>query len=141
MDSTVQEEKPPLDVNQLTSVYIKMRDKRSRVKQEWEAEDTKIKEQMELIEEKLLDLCKELNTNTLGTDHGTVIRSIKSRYWTNDWDSMYQFIKEHDAFGLLEKRIQQSHMKEFIQENPDVYPVGMNVENQFTVLVRRKKEM
>jgi septum formation inhibitor MinC len=141
MDSTVQEEKPPLDVNQLTSVYIKMRDKRSQVKQEWEAEDTKIKEQMELIEEKLLDLCKELNTNTLGTDHGTVIRSIKSRYWTNDWDSMYQFIKEHDAFGLLEKRIQQSHMKEFIQENPDVYPAGMNVENQFTVLVRRKKEM
>jgi len=141
MDSAVQEEKPPLDVNQLTSVYIKMRDKRSRIKQEWEAEDTKIKEQMELIEEKLLDLCKELNTNTLGTDHGTVIRSIKSRYWTNDWDSMYQFIKEHDAFGLLEKRIQQSHMKEFIQENPDVYPVGMNVENQFTVLVRRKKEM
>jgi len=141
MDSAVQEEKPPLDVNQLTSVYIKMRDKRSRIKQEWEAEDTKIKEQMELIEEKLLDLCKELNTNTLGTDHGTVIRSVKSRYWTNDWDSMYQFIKEHDAFGLLEKRIQQSHMKEFIQENPDVYPVGMNVENQFTVLVRRKKEM
>jgi len=141
MDSTVQEEKPPLDVNQLTSVYIKMRDKRSQVKQEWEAQDTKIKEQMELIEEKLLDLCKELNTNTLGTDHGTVIRSIKSRYWTNDWDSMYQFIKEHDAFGLLEKRIQQSHMKEFIQENPDVYPAGMNVENQFTVLVRRKKEM
>ena len=141
MDSTVQEEKPTLDVNQLTSVYIKMRDKRSQVKQEWEAEDTKIKEQMELIEEKLLDLCKELNTNTLGTDHGTVIRSIKSRYWTNDWDSMYQFIKEHDEFGLLEKRIQQSHMKEFIQENPDVYPAGMNVENQFTVLVRRKKEM
>ena len=140
MDSTVQEEKPPLDVNQLTSVYIKMRDKRSQVKQEWEAQDTKIKEQMELIEEKLLDLCKELNTNTLGTDHGTVIRSIKSRYWTNDWDSMYQFIKEHDAFGLLEKRIQQSHMKEFIQENPDVYHQGMNVENQFTVVVRRKKD-
>jgi len=141
MDLAVQEEKPPLDVNQLTSVYIKMRDKRSQVKQEWEAQDNSIKAEMELIEEKLLDLCKELNTNTLGTDHGTVIRSVKSRYWTNDWDSMYQFIKEHDAFGLLEKRIQQTHMKEFIQENPDVYPAGMNVENQFTVLVRRKKEM
>jgi len=141
MDLAVQEEKPPLDVNQLTSVYIKMRDKRSQVKQEWEAQDNAIKAEMELIEEKLLDLCKELNTNTLGTDHGTVIRSVKSRYWTNDWDSMYQFIKEHDAFGLLEKRIQQTHMKEFIQENPDVYPAGMNVENQFTVLVRRKKEM
>ena len=140
MDSQVQEEKPPIDVNQLTSIYIKMRDKRSMIKQEWEAQDNEIKAQMEVIEEKLLDLCKELNTNTLGTDHGTVVRSVKSRYWTNDWDSMYQFIKEHDAFGLLEKRIQQTHMKEFIQENPDVYPIGMNVENQYTVVVRRKKD-
>jgi hypothetical protein len=53
---------------------------------------------------------------------------------------MYRFIKEHDAYGLLEKRIQQTHMKEFLAENPDVYPQGMNVENQFTVVVRRKKE-
>jgi hypothetical protein len=140
MDSQVQEEKPPVDVNKLTSIYIKMRDKRSILKQEWEVQDKEIQTQMDVIEQELLELCKDLNTNTLGTDHGTVIRSVKSRYWTNDWDSMYRFIKEHDAFGLLERRIQQTHMKEFIQENPDVYPQGMNVENQFTVVVRRKKD-
>ena len=140
MDSQVQEQKPPVDVNKLTSVYIKMRDRRSILKQEWEVQDKEIQIQMDVIEQELLELCKDLNTNTLGTDHGTVVRSVKSRYWTNDWDSMYRFIKEHDAFGLLEKRIQQSHMKEFIQENPDVYPQGMNVENQFTVVVRRKKD-
>ena len=140
MDSQVQEQKPPVDVNKLTSVYIKMRDRRSILKQEWEVQDKEIQIQMDVIEQELLELCKDLNTNTLGTDHGTVVRSVKSRYWTNDWDSMYRFIKEHDAFGLLEKRIQQTHMKEFIQENPDVYPQGMNVENQFTVVVRRKKD-
>ena len=140
MDSQVQEQKPPVDVNKLTSIYIKMRDRRSILKQEWEVQDKEIQIQMDVIEQELLELCKDLNTNTLGTDHGTVVRSVKSRYWTNDWDSMYRFIKEHDAFGLLEKRIQQTHMKEFIQENPDVYPQGMNVENQFTVVVRRKKD-
>lgn len=140
MDSQVQEQKPPVDVNKLTSIYIKMRDRRSILKQEWEVQDKEIQTQMDVIEQELLELCKDLNTNTLGTDHGTVVRSVKSRYWTNDWDSMYRFIKEHDAFGLLEKRIQQTHMKEFIQENPDVYPQGMNVENQFTVVVRRKKD-
>ena len=140
MDSQVQEEKPPVDVDLLTQTYIKMRDKRSVLKQDWETKDLAIKAQMETIEQALLDLCKDLNTNTLGTNHGTIIRSVKSRYWTNDWDSMYRFIKEHDAYGLLEKRIQQTHMKEFLAENPDVYPQGMNVENQFTVVVRRKKE-
>jgi hypothetical protein len=140
MDSQVQEEKPPVDVDMLAQIYIKMRDKRSMLKQEFDKQDKEIQSQMGIIEEELLELCKTLNTNTLGTNHGTIVRSVKSRYWTNDWDSMYQFIKEHDAYGLLEKRIQQTHMKEFLAENPDVYPQGMNVENQFTVVVRRKKE-
>jgi len=140
MDDTVQEERPPVDVDKLAKAYIKMRDARSVIKREWEEKDKEIQAQMDLIEQALLDLCKDLNTNTLGTSHGTVIRSVKSRYWTNDWDSMYRFIKEHGAYGLLEKRIQQTHMKEFLQENPDVYPEGLNVENQFTVVVRRKKE-
>ena len=140
MDVQVQEEKPPVDVDMLTQIYIKMRDKRSALKQEYEKQDKAIQAQMDIIEGELLDLCKTLNTNTLGTTHGTIVRSVKSRYWTNDWDSMYQFIREHDAYGLLEKRIQQTHMKEFLAENPDVYPQGMNVENQFTVVVRRKKE-
>jgi hypothetical protein len=140
MDLQVQEEKPPVDVDMLAQIYIKMRDKRSALKQEYEKQDKAIQAQMDIIEGELLDLCKTLNTNTLGTTHGTIVRSVKSRYWTNDWDSMYQFIREHDAYGLLEKRIQQTHMKEFLAENPDVYPQGMNVENQFTVVVRRKKE-
>ena len=140
MDSEVQEEKPPIDVDLLAQIYIKMRDKRSALKQEFEKQDKEIQAQMDIIEVELLELCKQLNTNTLGTNHGTIVRSVKSRYWTNDWDSMYRFIKEHDAYGLLEKRIQQTHMKEFLAENPDVYPQGMNVENQFTVVVRRKKE-
>jgi len=138
MDDQVQEEKPSVD--SLAQTYIKMRDKREVLKRDWEAKDTEIKAQMEVIEQALLDLCKEINANSISTNHGTVIRSVKSRYWTNDWDSLYRVIKEHDAFGLLEKRIQQTHMKEFLQENPDLLPVGLNVENQYTVLVRRKKE-
>ena len=138
MDDQVQEEKPSVD--SLAQTYIKMRDKREVLKRDWEAKDTEIKAQMEVIEQALLDLCKEINANSISTNHCTVIRSVKSRYWTNDWDSLYRVIKEHDAFGLLEKRIQQTHMKEFLQENPDLLPAGLNVENQYTVLVRRKKE-
>jgi len=140
MDLQVQEEKPPVDVDMLAQIYIKMRDRRSALKQEYEKQDKAIQAQMDIIEIELLELCKQLNTNTLGTNHGTIVRSVKSRYWTNDWDSMYRFIKEYDAYGLLEKRIQQTHMKEFLAENPDIYPQGMNVENQYTVVVRRKKE-
>jgi hypothetical protein len=141
MDDTVQEERPstiPLD--RLAQAYIKMRDKRSMLKAEWEAQDNEVKAQMEMLEEKMLDTCKEMNADSIKTKHGTIVRSIKSRYWTNDWDSTYAFIKEHNAFGLLEKRLHQTNMKQFLSENPDVYPMGLNVENEYTVLVRRSKE-
>jgi hypothetical protein len=127
-------------LDKMTKVYIKIRDKRSTLKQKFEEQDKELEAQMQVLATEMLETCKQFNADSIKTPHGTIIRSVKSRYWTNDWDSMYQAIKEHDAFGLLEKRIHQTHMKEFLSENPDVLPAGLNVENEFTVIVRRSKE-
>ena len=139
MDDEVQNRTTPMDLAKLTSIYIKIRDKRADNKRMFEAEDNDLKEQMDVLEAQMLDVCKEMNADSIRTPHGTIIRSVKSRYWTNDWDSMYDFIEETGAFGLLEKRIHQTHMKEFLSENPDLFPKGMNVENEYTVVVRRSK--
>ena len=141
LDDTVQEA-PPSNVNldKLAEVYIKIRDKRAQLKQAFEAKDNELEEQMQVLSDEMLEVCKRLEADSVRTQHGTIIRSVKSRYWTNDWDSMYQVIKEHGAFGLLEKRLHQTNMKEFLAENPSFYPVGLNVENSYTVVVRRSKE-
>lgn len=130
-------ERPDLD--QLTAVYLKIRDKRAENKREFENVDKDLEEQQKMLAEQMLDTCKEMNADSIRTPHGTIIRSVKSKYWTGDWDSMYNFIKEHDAFGLLEKRLHQTNMKDFLNENPDVMPMGLNVENEYTIVVRRAK--
>lgn len=137
LEATHEEAMPSIPLDHLTKIYIKMRDSRNAAKREFEAQDKEIEEQMKLIEQQMLEVCKQNNANSIRTEHGTVIRQIKSRYWTNDWDSMYQFIKDNDAYGLLEKRLHQTHMKEFISENPDKLPMGLNVENEYTITVRR----
>jgi len=139
MDDNVQEEVSS-DLDKLAAIYIKMRDARDTVRREAEAKEKEIEEQMQVIEQEMLDACKTLGADSIRTPHGTIIRSVKSRYWTNDWDSMYQFIREHDAFGLLEKRLHQTHLKEFLSENPELFPAGVNVENSYSVVVRRSKE-
>ena len=128
---------PSLDL--LAGVYIKIRDARTTLKAEFTMQDSVLQEQMDLLETNMLDACKDLNASSIKTPHGTIIRSVKSRYWTNDWDSMYTFIKEQGAFGLLEKRLHQTNMKEFLVENPDLLPMGLNVESEYTVVVRRNK--
>ena len=136
----VQEVAAPIDLGKLTTIYIKIRDKRAENKREFEEADADLKEQMAVLETQMLDVCKEMNADSIRTPHGTIIRSVKSRYWTNDWDSMYTFIEEQGAFGLLEKRLHQTSMKDFLIENPDLLPAGLNVESSYSVVVRRSKE-
>jgi len=140
MDDEVQDRVTPVDLDKLAAIYIKIRDHRADNKRAFEAEDNELKEQLEVLETQMLDVCKDMNADSIRTPHGTIIRSVKSRYWTNDWDSMYDLIEEHGAFGLLEKRLHQTNMKDFLAENPEVLPLGLNVENSYTVVVRRSKE-
>lgn len=144
MDDEVQAEGTPkisgVPLEQLTATYIKIRDARSDLKRNYERADEELAAQLFTIEQEMLAVCKAVDANSIKTNAGTIIRSVKSRYWTNDWDSMYRFIKEHDAFALLEKRLHQSHMKQFLDENPESHPAGLNVEREFTVVVRRSKE-
>ena len=128
------------DMDTLTRAYLAIRDAKDALSDEFKAKIADLDEQMKVIESELLDHCKNMNATSIRTPHGTIVRSVKTRYWTNDWDSMYGFIAEHHAFGLLEKRLHQSNMKEFLTENPDILPSGLNVENQYTVVVRRSKE-
>jgi hypothetical protein len=140
MDEAVQGESAPVDMDKLAAVYIKIRDKRAVAKKEFDERDKGLEEQMQLVADEMLEACKRIGADSIKTPHGTIIRSVKSRYWTNDWDSMYSFIEGQGAFGLLEKRLHQTNMKDFLAENPDLYPVGLNVENSYTVVVRRSKE-
>lgn len=126
-----------ISVDKLVTAYIKMRDKRASLLREYEAEDEEIKSQMEVVESKLLELCKSIGADSLKTKHGTVIRTVKTRYWTSDWNSMHKFVMENNMPELLEKRISQTTMKQLLDENPDMMPPGMNVDSRYSVTIRR----
>lgn len=126
-----------MSTEELTAVYIKIRtaiqDKEEQHKQEIE----ELKEQLEVVSNELLQICQDENADSIRTPAGTVSRRITTRYWTSDWDSMYQFIKEHDAPFLLEQRIHGSNMREFLENNPDAFPAGLQADRKYTVVVRR----
>ena len=140
MIEEIQEQTAPLDLDKLTTIYIKIRDRRAENTRMFNAEDNDLKEQMDVLEAQMLDVCKDMGANSIRTSHGTIIRSVKTKYWTNDWDSLYEVVKEHDAFGVLFKAINQTNMKQFLEDNPDVLPKGLNVESEYSVVVRRSKE-
>ena len=140
MNAEVQDEVTSIPLDKLTMIYIKIRDARDNLTAKYKADHAELEAQLDILEHQMLDTCKDQGADSIRTPHGTIIRSVKSRYWTDDWDSLYAFIEETGDYGLLEKRLHQTHMKEFLAENPDLFPKGLNVENQYTAVVRRSKE-
>lgn len=124
--------------DKLVKAYVKIRDKRKQLTEEFEKQDKSLQESLDLIESELLEICKEMGADSIRTEFGTVSRKVLKRYWTNDWHSFYKFLMEHEAPELLEKRIAQTNMVTFLEENPDVLPPGLNVDSRYTVSVRRK---
>jgi len=127
-----------MNAEQLVTVYIKMRDALVKLQREFDEKESAIKAQQDIITQALLEMCKEMGAEGLRTPAGSVFKTIKTRYWTSDWGSMKQFIKDNDALDLMEQRVHQTNMKNFLEENPTLMPPGMNVDSRYSITVRRK---
>lgn len=128
-----------IDVNKLVRVYLKMKDAHTAMLHEFQEKESALKAQMDQVKQALLDYCKEHNTESVKTESGLFYRTVSKKYWTSDWESLYAFINEHQVPELLEKRVAQGNMKQFLEENPDLLPPGMNVDAAYTLYVRRNK--
>jgi hypothetical protein len=130
---------PDITVDQIVEVYIKIRDARDEARKEADKIEADFESQLDVLEQQMLDVCKSTGATSLKTPHGTVIQSVKKRYWTNDWEKFYAFMFEHNIPELLERRIHQTNIKQFLEENPDMLPLGLNVEAEHSITVRRSK--
>lgn len=126
-----------MTVEDLASVYIKIRGAIQEKEEQAKVEIEGLKEQLELISNALLSVCNAENADSIRTPAGTVSRRVSSRYWTSDWDSMYTFIRDNDAPFLLEQRIHNGNMRQFLEDNPDAAPMGLQAERKYTVQVRK----
>ena len=124
-------------MNKLAKVYRKMAAEIQRLTAEYDAKIEHIRNQQEAVKTALKDQMLVLGTTSVRTDSGTVVLSTKTRYQTQDWDSFKEFIKEHDAIDLLEKRIAQTNMATFLKDNPGVLPPGMNSTTEYQISVRK----
>jgi len=126
------------EVDLLVSAYLNIRDAKEKIQKEADSQIKNLDEQMGLVEAELIKTCQALGASSIRTECGTAMMGLKSRYWTNDWEAFYTLVKQNNSFELLEKRIHQTNMKTFLDENPDSYPEGLNIDREYKITVRKK---
>ena len=129
------EEAIPLD--KLAQIYRKIREKIDVLTKEYDTQVETLKAQQDEIKFALKDQMKAMGVKSVQTTYGTVSLVTKTRYSTQDWDSFKRFVIEHEVVDLLEKRIAQTNMANFLEENPTLVPPGLNSTTEFDISVRK----
>lgn len=129
-----------IDMDDQAKQYLKLRQKRELLKEQFTAEDSELEKAMAEIEAQLLDSLNETNSTSMSTNSAVIMRSVRRRYMPTNWDAVYKLIDKHKAYSLLEKRVHNGNMKDFLEEHPDEYPAGLNVDSRYAVTVRRKNQ-
>jgi len=130
-----------IDANRLVKTFVKIRDRRAQLKREFEAQDAELKAQQEKLESVLLSHLNKNNEDSVRTAEGTFYRQLKVMPSATDWDAFYAWIKEHDAFDALERRIKAKFISDYMEEHADDpdnnLPPGVSVYKRYDVRVRK----
>jgi len=75
------------DMNELVKAYLTIRNEREKIELEYKERDMQLKADMTVLEQEMLAGCNDMKVESLRTDSGTVIKSLKERYTCADRDN------------------------------------------------------
>lgn len=122
-----------LTIEKLVAIHRKMDAKLS----ELQTQIDEIEEQRKDVRKTILELMKEQGIESARTEFGTVSKTIKERFWTSDWPALHQYILENGAVGLLQQRIHETNMREWIAAHPNDFPPSLNIDREYSLSIRK----
>jgi hypothetical protein len=123
-------------IEDLIDRYIKLRDKKAEMKAAYELSVARIDDAMEKVENVIH---QHLNANGLasvGANAGTAFKSTVSSATVNDRDAFMGYVRNAEAFNLLDVRANKTAIIEFRQANNDL-PPGITWREEEVIRVRR----
>jgi hypothetical protein len=51
---------------------------------------------------------------------------------------MYKFVLENEVPEFFDKRLNQTNVKQYLEENPEKVPKGLQVDSEYVISVRKK---
>lgn len=126
-----------LDLAKVTKAHISIRDARNELRKEYEAKDADLKASQQKLEAVMLDHLQKHGMESVRTDAGTFYRQEEVIPSASDWQALYDWIKDHDAWDCLERRIKKTFVKEYQEVHDGGLPPGVSVYREYVVRVRR----
>lgn len=125
-----------MNFNDVVTKYIQLRDKKSQLKAEYDAQVAKIDAIMDKVEGKLIEYFQETGLESIRTDAGTAYKTTRVSASVADWDMLLSHVLTSENYQLLEHRVSKKAVEEFKTANNDL-PPGVNWREEVVVNIKR----
>lgn len=125
-----------MNLDQVTELYIKLRDKKAQLKKKHDAELAPINEKMDKIENAILALFIKTGQTSSKTPHGTPYISNRVSATVADRDAFIPFVVANKAYDFLTNAVVKSAVEAYIEETGEP-PPGIKISSMQTINIRR----
>jgi len=122
----------------LVKAYRALRTARAELKTVWEDKDKVLGSKQESIQKALLEHCNTNDVTSVKTEEGTFYRKKKVNYWCTDWTRFHKWVLANEIPEVLQKRISQDNLKEYLTESGDI-PIGLQSDAVYTINVQKPR--
>ena len=127
-----------MKLDELVANYIKLRDKKSLLKKQYDEKVAKVDAVMDRMEAIILKTFQDSGIDSARTDAGTAYISTRTSATVASREELFQWIQEdfEERSIFLENRVSKVAVEQFKAANDDL-PPGVNFRSELVVGVRR----
>lgn len=125
-----------ITVEQVIATYMKLRLQKEEIEGAVKVQVAEIKAKMEKLEAWIKEQADAQGVTSFKTNSGTAFLTTTDFASVADWDALVSFIRENEAFDMVEKRVSKLAVRSYIDQTKSV-PPGVNYGTKLEVNIRK----
>jgi hypothetical protein len=124
-----------INLDEKVERYIKLRDAKEEMERILKEKLEKIKDEMSLIENEILDFLNQTGQTSAKTKHGVPYKSVTKSVTVDNSDLFFEFVKQNNAFDLVQKRVVSTAFDRYLEDGIDV--PGVKTDARISLKIRK----
>lgn len=125
-----------IKVDDVIATYMKLKSQKDSIEAATKEQVAGIKGKMEKLEVWIKEQADAQGVTSFKTKHGTAFLTTTDYANVADWDAMLAFVRENEAYDMLEKRVSKTAVRGYIEQTKAV-PPGVNYGTRLEVNIRK----
>jgi hypothetical protein len=125
-----------MNVDDVIAAYMKLREQKKQLEAQVKDQVSAINAKLDKLEAWVKEQADTQGVTSFKTKHGTAFLTTTDYANVADWDAVLGFVRENEAYDMLEKRISKTAVRSYIDQHKAV-PPGVNYGTKLEVNIRK----